>query len=89
MKPTNEPLLSFPCEFAIKVFGIKSDHFETEVLSIIRKHAPNLSENAIKNRDSKDQKYLAMTITVTAESQEQLDDLYRELSANPLVIMTL
>jgi hypothetical protein len=29
--------------------------------------------------------YLSLTITVTATSREQLDNLYRELSGHPMV----
>jgi hypothetical protein len=81
--------LSFPCEFVIKVFGLATDEFETQVLSLIRKHQPHLAENALRSRPSKDNKYLALTITLHAESREQLDAIYRDLSADPLVLMAL
>lgn len=85
----DEPLFHFPCKFDIKVFGIASDDFEINVLTIIRKHVPVLREDAIRNRVSKDKKYLAITITVTATNREQLDTIYRELTASPYVIMAL
>ena len=84
-----ESTLQFPTEFAIKVFGVKSDEFETAVLAIIRKYFADLKENCIRTRLSEDKKYLALTITVIAESREQLDNIYRELTANPLVLMAL
>ncbi len=89
MTETNEPLLQFPCDFVIKIFGVASDEFELAVLTIIRKHVAELRETAIRSRPSKDGKYLALSITVHAESKEQLDDIYRELSADPLVLMAL
>jgi putative lipoic acid-binding regulatory protein len=84
-----DSLISFPCEFAIKVFGNKSEDFETAVITIIRKHCAELRENAFAYRPSKDGKYLAITITIQAESKEQLDTIYQELSANPNVLMVL
>jgi len=84
-----ESPFQFPCEFMIKIFGHASDQFELEVLSIIRKHVKDLRENAISVRHSKDGKYLALTIKITAQSKNQLDDIYRELSANPQVLMAL
>lgn len=81
--------LQFPCSFVIKIVGAATDQFEQEVLTIVKKHVSNLSENALQNRFSKDKKYLALTITITADSQEHLDALYRELSANPHVLMAL
>lgn len=85
----SETLLTFPCEFAIKIFGNKNDAFETAVISIIRKHCDDLTENAFSYRPSKDNKYLAMTVTITAKSKEQLDSIYVELSSNPNVLMVL
>ncbi len=88
-KPEHEPLLKFPCEFVIKVFGNASDQFEVEVITLVRKHIQELREDAIRTRPSKDGKYVALTISITAESKEQLDDIYRELAASPQVLMAL
>jgi len=85
----SESLLKFPCDFVIKVFGLASDEFEVAVLSIIRKHVSELREDALRFRPSKDGKYTALTITVRAESKEQLDNIYRDLTANSLVLMAL
>ncbi len=84
-----QPVLQFPCEFVIKVFGLSSNEFEVEVISIIRKHVEHIREDAFRSRFSKDSKYLAMTITINVDSREQLDDIYRDLSSNPLVLMAL
>ena len=89
MNQDQQVLLQFPCAFVIKVFGVASDQFEIDVLAIIRKHTTALGENAIHCRHSKDKKYLALTITITAESKEQLDTIYRELKANSHVLMAL
>lgn len=83
------PAHKFPCEFVIKVFGMSSDEFETQVITIIRKHSADLREDALKTRASKDGKYLALSFTINAISQDQVDNIYRELSASPLVLMAL
>jgi putative lipoic acid-binding regulatory protein len=85
----NEPLLTFPCEFIIKVFGVASNEFEATVISIIREHIADIREDAFRTRPSKDGKYIAMTITINAISREQLDEIYRDLTKNPLVLMAL
>lgn len=84
-----ESLLQFPCEFVLKIFGMANEQFEVEVLSIVRKHVQDLRENAIKSRVSKDGKYLALTITITAESKDQLDTIYKDLSASTHVLMAI
>ncbi len=88
-KDDKPSLLTFPCDFPIKVFGTATDEFETTALSIIHKHVPNLPENSLRSRPSKDNKYLAITVTVPINSQKQLDDIYIELTACPLVLMAL
>lgn len=85
----NESLLKFPCNFVIKVFGLASDEFEVAVITIIRNHVKDMREDALRTRTSKDGKYLALTITINAESKEQLDNIYRELTLSPHVLMAL
>lgn len=85
----NNSLLKFPCEFTVKVFGIASDVFEMEVITITRKHVSDLRENALSLRYSRDKKYLALSITFMAQSREQLDNLYRDLSSNSHILMAL
>ena len=87
--PQTADPMQFPSEFTIKVFGLASDAFEMEVITIIRKYVYDLRENSLSNRYSKDKKYLAMSITFIAESREQLDSIYRELSSNPHILMAL
>lgn len=85
----DETLFKFPCEFPIKILGKANADFEILVLSIIRKHVSDLSENAITTRLSKDQTYLAITVTITATSKEQLDALYSELSVHKDIMWVL
>ena len=82
-------LLQFPCEFPIKVFGRNQDGLDALVLAIVRSHAPDIAENAVSSRLSGGSKYTALTVTVNAQSQAQLDSIYLELSACPEIIMAL
>lgn len=89
MTDDNKKLLTFPCTFPIKIVGKANDAFEIAVLDILRRHAPDLKATALSNRHSKNEKYLAITVTIEATSQEQLDSIYIELSNHELVIMAL
>jgi putative lipoic acid-binding regulatory protein len=82
-------LWNFPCEFALKVIGKASPEFEVFVLATIRRHVADLREDCIEARSSKGGAYLALTIKITAASKEQLDTIYRELSASELVLVAL
>lgn len=81
--------IDFPCDFPIKVMGRHADDFEALVVELVRRHVPDLHEGAIRCRASGQGNYLAVTVTITAESQPQLDAVYRELTAHERVLMVL
>ncbi len=75
-----ETLLKFPCEFPVKAMGLSGDQLEVSVIEIINRHVNDLSEGAIAMRPSKNGKYTAITITITAQSKQQLDAIYMDLT---------
>ncbi len=81
--------LAFPVEFPLKAIGTGVDDFEAVVLEIVQRHVPDLPPEAASTRLSGGGKYLAVTVTFTASSRDQLDALYRELSSHPRVVMLL
>lgn len=89
----NEPAptspLTFPCRFPVKVMGCNSDHFKDEILAITREYFALLDEADITVTASRTAKYLSVSVTITAESREQLDNLYRAINAHPDVRMVL
>jgi hypothetical protein len=86
---TEETLLEFPCDFPIKVMGTRTDDFAQTVVEIVLRHASDFQAESIEMRPSSAGKYLSVTCTVRAESREQLDALYRELSGHPAVKVVL
>jgi len=82
-------LFKFPCEFPIKVMGKAHPDFEGEMVRIVRKHCPDLGENAVQSKPSKAGNYYAITITIMAQSREQLDAIYQELTDSDYVNMAL
>jgi len=85
----NDSHLNFPCEFPIKAIGKADLEFEQTVVMIAHKHFPKLGEAAVQFRRSKNGNYYAATILVIANNQQQLDDIYSELSAHEKVMMVL
>ena len=84
---TDESLLKFPCDLPIKVFGRNDPGFRDAVVKIIESHygkAYTLAE-----QQSKQAVYVSLTITVRAESRQQVDAVYRDLVASELVLMAL
>lgn len=86
---TEESLLKFPCEFPIKAMGEAVEDFDVLVVSLIRRHCPDLSEGSVKSRSSKGGRYLSVTVTIQAQSQEQLDRIYMDLTAEKRILMAL
>jgi putative lipoic acid-binding regulatory protein len=82
-------LITFPSDFPIKVMGANSDDFEVLVVSIIEKYASIVAEGGVKARLSRGGKFISLTVHIMAESQEQLNAIYRELSAHDRVLMML
>jgi putative lipoic acid-binding regulatory protein len=89
MTEPTKPLLEFPSEFPLKVIGRDEDDFELFVLSVFRKHVAAESIGEVSSRPSGAGTYLSVTVTFTATSQEQIDNLYRELSGHARVVMVL
>lgn len=84
-----DSLIEYPSRFPIKVMGAKVDGFVDAVAAVARHFDPGFDASTIEQRPSKAGNYLGLTITVTATSREQLDELYRTLSTHPMVKVVL
>ena len=89
MVDEEETLFEFPCQFPIKCMGLNNSEFEIAVIEIINRHVHDLSEGAVQSRVSKEGKYCAITITITARSKHQLDSIYMDLTSCTHVTMSL
>ena len=87
--PPEASLIEYPSAFPIKVMGTNADGFAQAIVEIARRFDPGFDPATVEMRPSKGNKYLGLTLTVTATSREQLDELYRALSAHPLVKVVL
>lgn len=87
--PRKESLIEYPSRFPIKVMGAKVDGFVHAITQVAREFDPTFDASTVELRDSSAGNYLGITITVTATSRQQLDDLYRALTAHPLVKVVL
>ena len=88
-QPRQESLIEYPSAFPIKVMGPKADGFVHAVTSIARQFDSGFDATTVELRESKAGNYLGVTITITATSREQLDELYRTLSTHPMVKVVL
>jgi len=84
-----ETLLEFPCAFPIKIMGVNQAGYAQAILEVVLRHAPDFDASGMEMRPSGKGTYLSLTCTVRATSKAQLDALYRELTAHPMVKMVL
>jgi len=84
-----DSLLEFPCDFPLKIMGANAADFAQAIAVVVQNHAPDFDAATMEMRASKAGNYLALTCTVRATSQAQLDALYRALTAHPMVRVVL
>jgi len=87
--PPEKSLIEYPSAFPIKVMGVHAEGFTEAVVAVARQFDPAFDAATIEARPSKAGNYLGLTLTVTATSREQLDELYRTLSTHPMVKVVL
>ena len=86
---SDDSLLKFPCEFPIKMMGRDTPEFRETARSLVEKHTGPIDDVAINDALSRNGNFVSITITVNATSQEQLDDIYRDVSSHDAILMAL
>jgi uncharacterized protein len=89
MPELSDSLIQYPSDFPIKIMGVRQDAFADTMVQLVVHHDPSFHAGKMEMRPSSKGTYLALTVTVWATSREQLDNLYRELSAHPMVKVVL
>ncbi len=87
--PPEESLIEYPSKFPIKVMGENVDGFVHAVTQVAKNFDPEFDASTVEMRPSSGGKYLGVTVTITATSREQLDELYRTLTTHPMVKVVL
>ncbi len=86
---SDESLLKFPCSFPIKMMGRDTPEFRETARSLVERHTGPINDAAINDALSRKGNFVSITITVNALSQEQLDDIYHDVSSHEDVLMAL
>ena len=81
--------MEFPCSFPIKMMGYDSPEFHRTVREIVEKHAGPIDDDAIQSALSRKGRFVSVTITVLAQSKDQLDAIYHDATAHADVLMAL
>ncbi len=86
-----QDLFEFPCVFPIKIMGEKNPELKNIVHEILKAHVEEIyiPEITISERESSGGNYLSITAKFTASSKEQLDNIYKAISAHEAVKFAL
>ena len=83
-------LIEFPCQFSIKIMGLNDVELIPQIIAIISEKSTEFNPDVdIVVKNSSKGNYIAVTATIIAHSQEQLDSIYLALNTYRLVKITL
>ena len=87
--PKQQKLLDFPCDFPIKMMGREQPEFRDAAVALIERHAGKICSDAIRTALSRNGNFLSITVTIKAQNQQQLDDIYSDLSEHEEILVAL
>jgi putative lipoic acid-binding regulatory protein len=86
---SDEPLLSFPTDYPIKVIGRPTPEFRARIHAIVLRHVPALEASHVTEHLSKNGNYLSISYAIRAESREQMTALAADLTACEGVLLVI
>ena len=86
---TEESVIEFPCEFPIKMMGRNAAEFRATARALVEKHAGAVQDDAVQESLSRNDRFVSVTVTITATSQQQLDAIYQDVTDHDDVLMAL
>ena len=85
----DRPFQSFPGTFSIKAVGHDRDNFAEFAAGLVRELVGQPEVVSYSTRPSSKGAYLSVTISFPAESQQQLDTVFEQMSAQQRVLWVL
>lgn len=82
-------LLSFPCDYPIKVMVRAEDGIRSKVDAIVEQHAAPLDRASVVERPSAQKNFIGITYVIRAGSPEQIAQLFAALKLCPQVLLVL
>lgn len=79
--------LVFPCQYPVKVMSEAGA--KTTILALVESHVEFCPDQGVRIRPSRNGRFEAITVTVEAQSREQLEGLYADLRRLDAVKMML
>lgn len=82
MNEPRAPQLEYPCDYPIKIVGFNAPDFTHAMLEIVRRHDAGVDADRVVLRASRNDKYLSVTVVITATGPAQIAALFADLKAS-------
>ncbi|MBT8081922.1 MAG: DUF493 domain-containing protein [Gammaproteobacteria bacterium] len=86
---SDESAIEFPCTFPIKMMGRDTPEFRAAARTLVEKHAGVVPDEAVQATLSRNGRFVSVTVTIFATSQQQLDDIYQDATDHADVLYAL
>ena len=86
---SDESVIEFPCTFPIKMMGRDTPEFRATARTLVEKHAGVVPDEAVQVALSRNGRFVSITVTIIATSQQQLDDIYADATNHADVLYAL
>ena len=83
------PVIDFPCDYPIKIIGTLGPGMRDEVVEVIRRFAPEVTDENVSLHLSRTGKYVSIRVTIRATGEQQLQELFAELKRDSRITMVL
>ena len=89
MSENDDSLFEFPCRFPVKAMGRDAEGFPAHVMELVAAEVGTIAHEDVQIRPSRGGRFLSVTVTFVAESREQLDAVYRNLTSSERILFVL
>lgn len=85
----DDSLFEFPCRFPVKAMGKETEGFPAHVMELVVAAVGEIDHEDVVVKPSSKGRFLSVTVTFTAESRDQLDTVYRNLTGSDRILFVL
>lgn len=84
------PKIEFPCKnYPIKVIGHNAEDLISAVLQIMAEYDTEIDTKKVTHQDSRNGKFRSVRMSITAQSEKHLADMYAALKASGRVVTVI
>jgi len=90
MNTEDAPKITFPCDgYVIKVVGDSHPEYVPFVTQVLQKYDITITETSYSTNQSKNGRFVSLTVRMRIEREEHLTQLFEELKVNDMVKMVI